>query len=253
MLSYNREIFLLNYADQFHAFHTIDRNFPVLDVGPQTRRDRHGKSYLGFLPPLMLIRRQANAAFYLLSCHLSSQAWVLLRPALEAALMVGKWADDPDSHAVWEQREQNPDLYYRTYTGKKLRSVSLDRSGDLQDVLRRINDDFIHANPAYYHRQLGAARDGQEHFSLWLNYVDEEDTLQPHLYAFLHLLFVLQESLWRLCAGLFGDVPPLPTTTNAFESYFSASVRDLALKNSVAVKTLDELGLWQVSVERKSN
>jgi hypothetical protein len=172
-LAFNREIFLLNFGAQFHAFRQIDENFVALTRPAEMKPGRDGRSSAGFLPPMLLLRRQANVAFDSLSSHQSYQAWVLLRPGLEASLMVGKWLDDPKTFEIWKRRLDEPRAYSDTFSGKNLRSKSLDRSRDLQSVLRRINDDFMHANPTYYRRHMDRVDGLSSDVTLLLQYFDD--------------------------------------------------------------------------------
>lgn len=152
--SYNRNVFLLNHSWAFHVYSQIDKNFDRLGYILSRGRDRNGNSHVSLIQFFLLMRRQAMNAFWALCSRQSFEAWVLLRPCLESALIVGKWIDDPAAAKVWENRKHDRESYKREYSGKRLRSRSLPHSDRIQSVLSQINDDFMHVNPDYYHRHI---------------------------------------------------------------------------------------------------
>jgi hypothetical protein len=94
-LVYNREVFLANCRFGLHGFTRIDENFGLLGGMLTQRRDKAGFSHVSLVPFILVMQRQVYAAFELISTYQSFQAWVLLRPCLESALIMGKWVDDP--------------------------------------------------------------------------------------------------------------------------------------------------------------
>jgi hypothetical protein len=148
-LDYNRNVFLIERSRLFRVFSAIDANFGLLIELPRTMRDGHGKSHVSLIPFIFLLQRQSRAAFEALAAYQSYQAWVLLRPGIEAVLIIGKWLDDPINAKIWNNRQQDRKAYQKTYTGTGLRSNSLPSAEDIQRVLSRVNDDFVHANPDY--------------------------------------------------------------------------------------------------------
>jgi hypothetical protein len=74
---------------------------------------------------------------------------VLLRPGIEAYLIIGKWIDDPATAEIWKNRRNDWKNYQKTYSGPALRSRSLPMSDQIQTILSIVNDDFVHANPDY--------------------------------------------------------------------------------------------------------
>ena len=132
--SYNREIFFIEHADLVKVFVAIDNNFNTLLQLPAKRRDGNGSSYVALIPFVFLLQRQAQSAFEALSAYQSYQAWVLLRPGIEAALIIGKWVDDPKNAEIWKNRENDPKPYQKSYTGKALRSKSLPNSEPIQEL-----------------------------------------------------------------------------------------------------------------------
>lgn len=107
----NRNIFLLNHSYAFHAFGALHDQSNLLGAMLQTGRDAHGSTYVSFLSFLLLIQRQALSAFQMVWSHQSYQARVLLRPAIQGALMMGKWVDDPTNADIWKARQTDPKRY----------------------------------------------------------------------------------------------------------------------------------------------
>ena len=103
-LSYNREVFLIQQGALVKAFSAIDDNFASLIQPLATKRDSTGHSHVSLTPFLLLLQRQARAAFELFSAYESYQGWVLARPGVEGALIIGKWVDDPANAHVWQNR-----------------------------------------------------------------------------------------------------------------------------------------------------
>ena len=89
--TYNQDIFLLNHSDAFFAYHRVNKNFDGLGLVLSTQRDRSGHSHVGLIPFWLLIQRQAMSAFWAMAGHQSFEGCVLLRPAVEASLIIGKW------------------------------------------------------------------------------------------------------------------------------------------------------------------
>jgi hypothetical protein len=76
---------------------------------------------------------------------------------------------------------------------------------------------------------------------------------QAHLYAFLHVLLVLQESLSRMWAQLYDTVPPLPGTLPDFEKAFRSKVLKLRDEHEPTASVLRDLGLWDLTSGQKPN
>ena len=216
-VGYNRDVFLLNQADALWAYRQIHDNFDSIGRPLSLYRDVQGNSHVGLIPFVLLMQRQALAAFWALASHQSYQTWVLLRPGVEAALIIGKWVDDKANSDIWSRRKEDPDAYRKTYQGKKLVSRSLSCSAAIQAVLRRINDDFVHPNPEYYHRHTELKDAGPDSVYLMVHYFDRDDVEhRANVLAFLHLLLVLQDALAELVGSLFSlETQPKPTHTHA--------------------------------------
>jgi hypothetical protein len=242
--SYNREVFLIQHGEVVQAFVAIDSNFQVLLQLPGTKRDQNGKSYVGLIPFIFLLQRQAQSAFEALSAFQSYQAWVLLRPGIEAALIIGKWVDDPQNAEIWKNRESDTQAYHKTYTGKGLRSKSLPDSELIQGVLRKINDGFVHANPDYYRRHLNIDPAHPDFVRMLLQYFDDDTLLLVNVFAFLHLLLVVQQALLSLFNKLFRCDKALPSPKELFVRTYANKIRKLTDSSEEHRSLMREFGMW---------
>jgi hypothetical protein len=243
-LAYNRDVFSIEHGDLLKAFVAIDGNFPALVELPRTHRNQNGKARVSLVPLLLLLQRQAHTAFDVLSADQSYQAWLLLRPGIEAALIIGKWVDDPQNVKIWQNRDKDPGAYQKAYTGKALQSAALPGSDRIQTVLRRINDRFVHANLDYYHRHLNVGPGDPGYVNVLLNYFEDDALQLANVFAFLHLLLIVQEALLALFNQLFGTEARLPSPLSLFRNSFSKRIDELARADKEYRAVLSDLGAW---------
>ena len=243
-LSLNREVFLLNFKEEFDCFsqtYVILNKFITL-VG--TKRTLAGHSLVSFVPFLMLMARQAFNAFEAMAVFQSYQSWVTLRPALESALIMGKWVDDPNNATIWGNREINKKEYIKIYRGRNLVSKSLPDSRVIQEVLGRINDDFMHLNPNYYFRHLRNKDLNTESILVNIEFNDDAIDHEAHLYSFLHLTRFLLQSLGEMFKKEFGAFPELDAHLNPLQQRFAQRVAALLKKEPKTKCVLEKIGLW---------
>jgi len=240
ILEGNRQIFWLNHADAFHAFAEIDQNFMRIVTAIQVGRDANNRTRAHVIPLLLLMQRQARSAFDLLSTYRGYEAWVLIRPAIELALMLGKFEEDPETFKVWQNRRDDPKRYRKIFTGKKLRSKSLPRSEDIQQVLRRINDDFMHANTDYFSRHFEIERVDSDNLGLKVVYTDDDEELSVQLWAFLHLLIVIQDSISKLLNHAFVNAQVKIAPLVDFEKRYQVKCNGVEQRDRFLMK----IGLW---------
>lgn len=243
----NRDIFLLTQRDAFDAFATVHGTFTDIGKLLASRRDKSGGSHTSLIPFLLLMQRQAQSAFWAFVSYQSYQAWVTLRPCVEAALMVGKFASEPATATIWIDREQNPTAFRKEFQGKALaKNSSLPRAETIQQVLRNINDDFMHTNEQYYRRHLEEENAGPDHVNLEVHYFDlDKDEHRAHVLAFLHLMVVVEDSLCTMFNAIFEPPSPLNAALDTFEGLFQPKAEKLAAEVPGTVPVLQELGLWQ--------
>jgi hypothetical protein len=244
VLGYNREVFLTKYPFAVADFERIDRNFPEIAGPLHSGRDRHGDSHAGLLPFFLLMQRQGRSAFQALSSFQSYEAWLLLRPGIESALICGKWVDDPKAARIWADRRLKPKPYRKEYQGTALQSRSLPLSREIQAVLAKINDDFVHPNPDYYQRHLSLKPIDQRHVGVTLGYFDDEPHAEASLYSFLHLMLTIQGALRDMLSNYFRTLNALDLGHGPFASEYEPRVTALAKAHPEVNDTLKNLGLW---------
>lgn len=242
--SANRDVFLLDHRDFFETNENLHIGLGALAGGLRGKRDIDGKTYASFVPFIALMQRQLFSAFDHLASYQAYQAWVMIRPAVEIPLIMKKWIDDPACAEVWKNRQNDPKQYAAEYSGKKMRSAGLPRSDEIQRVLKVLNDNFTHPNPFYYHRHLSLTPVEFGAVSIRVEYFDEQDTIEAHVLAILHLVAVLHDStreiLMRLVSGIPSSIEHVPRIEDRFGS------RACAIANSLATSKdlLCELGCW---------
>jgi hypothetical protein len=171
--AYNREVFLVQHSDYLRMFDLLDKTFAKLIEPLCTLRDKDGKSHIAPIPFVFLLQRQSRAAFEAFATFQSYQGWVLLRPGIEAVLIIGKWVDDPENAKIWLARKDDRRSYQNTYSGQALCSKSLPYAAAIRRALSKVNDDFVHANPDYYSRHLRSEQPDETFVQFWLNYHDD--------------------------------------------------------------------------------
>jgi hypothetical protein len=242
---YNQSVSLLNEDYAFYAYDQIHSNFDRLVRVCSTMRDLNGRSHISLGPFLLLMQRQGTTAFWSLASNQSYEAWVLARPMLEACLIIGKWIDDGANAEIWKNRETDRRAYQKAYQGRKLESRSLPRSPELRRVLSRINDDFMHLNNRYYRRHTELLPDSGDSVYIQVHYFDPDEVDHlTHVFAFLHLVLVAQDSIARLWQKVFGEDGRVEIGLEAFESGFSERVTQFLRTNPDRRDVLEELGLW---------
>lgn len=189
-LGEHRSAFQHNQRREILAFKGIFDSFTALRRAVLDGKDREGKCPIDFQMFLLVMQRQAALAFDLLRAYQSFAAWAVLRPCLEAALVMGKWVDDPANAETWLRRLEDRARYLKAYQGANILSVSLPRSADIRAALTRINDDLSHVNAAYVSARAQCVATAEYEYRGVL-YFDRDDELQAHLYAMLHLLMVV--------------------------------------------------------------
>ncbi len=210
----NRQVFSLQHSYAYFAFFHLCGAFDSIGKRLQTGRDGNSKTHVSLLPFALLMERQCMNAFEALSSHRSYEAWVLIRPGLEAALHMGKWVDDPENAAV---------------------------------VLARLNDEFIHMNEPYYTRHITAKPLPDAAIFLGLDYFDADDDIEPHTLAFLHLVAVLIDSVDSMLATLLTNTGPhIPQAPSVGRDLADRTSRLRSL-DARHERTLRELGLWFVA------
>jgi len=246
-LSANREIFLLNFREELQAFSETNTHLHNISQVVSTTRTHRGDSLIGHIPLLMIMNRQMLNAFEAMAVFQSYQSWILLRPGLESALIMGKWIDSPKNADIWKNREKDKRTYQKVYSGKGLLSNSLPDCQAIRGVLIRVNDDFMHTNTRYYFRHTQISDVDASSILLKLQFNDEETVHKAHLYAFVHLTRFLVQSIGRMFAAEFGVRPELNADLGKVQNHFRQRVAALAQEQPHTTPVLTELGLWPAS------
>lgn len=243
VLHLNSEVFLFNYKEEFAAFGATDQHFEKFLNIISTKHMKNGKTLIGLIPLLLIIQRQYRNAFQSISIFQSYQSWVLLRPAIESALIMGKWLDDLSNFDVWKEHQDNWKNYQKIYQGKNLVSKSLPNSTEIQKVLKNINDDFMHTNPSYYKRHSQIVDINKDNVRMFVTFTDNEQDHRAHTYAFIHLtLFILKQIGVMLAAQYDGE--DFSINLDRLHDHFVNNAQEIAKQNNEYKKLLVELGLW---------
>jgi len=240
----NRETFLLNYGNDFGVFDYLIKalysNWSRLGKG----KDKNGYSQAGLLLFANILTRHAIFGFQHIASYQSFLAWLTFRPGLEAFLILGNFVEDPKNAKIWKERHSNRKAYQKAFSGKSLVSKSFLRSHEIQKVLSRLNDDFMHPNPDFTYRDMSMRNHGSS-FLLEIQFFDVSPVIhEAHLLAYLNLLEIIATESENLVKKLFGEIHPDPLPKPSFESVARSRASELSAKDPVAKKVMEELGLW---------
>ncbi len=243
----NFNIFLKNYQDTYLPnFNIIIRSLESIWGRIGKEKDLSGHSHVGLLPFVNLLIRHSIYGFQHIASYQSFLCWLSFRPGLESLLILGKFVDDPNNANIWRNREADPEAYRQTFEGKKLISKMLPRSADFQQVLKRLNDNFMHPNPNFVYRDTGIQNEKEGLLFLKTEYfdiVENVDIHEAHILAFLNLLDLICYSSDQLVQSLYGATSDrLPI--GSFSKIVGSRAYYLANQDSVLKKIMLELGLW---------
>jgi hypothetical protein len=242
-LARNRDTFLIEHGRLLKAFSCILENFELMFERLSTARDLSGKSQISLIPFVALLQRQVTAAFEAFASFQSFHGWVIIRPGIEAALVVGKFVDDRKFFQIWMNRITDRKAYRNSFTGSALVSKSLPSSASIQAVLSTVNDDFVHANPEYYNRHLELTEGGTDHLNIAVTYFDDSANNLAHTLAFLHLALIIQESLAGLLTRLYGQPLKLRFSAGGFRTDFRKDIETAVSKVPNGRSIIEKLGL----------
>ena len=242
----SRAWFFEQHAAVAASFEVLNSGFDELGRCLQLGRDANNKTHVSLAPLLLIAQRQAFLALDALASRQAYQAWVLVRPEIEAALVMGKWMEDLANFHIWDQRSADPQAYRKAYTGKALVSSALPRSFEIQVSLKTINDLFLHPNPEYYLRHTGITELDDGNIELKLRFFDDDEVHWASILGMLHLLIVVQESL----AWMFGskfvnlDIRPDCYGLASFEAAHAHAAAQAASSGTTAAVIVHDIGLW---------
>jgi hypothetical protein len=240
----NRQVFQLNFDSDIRVFKGLLSNLRTIWGRVGTTRGISGQSHVGLLPFSNILVRHVIFGFEHLAGYQSFLSWLTFRPGLEALLMIGKFVDDPANAKVWLNREVDSTAYRQTFSGASLASASLPRSAEFRRVLSRLNDEFMHPNPAFAYRDSTVT---EEHDGVVLEiqcFDMSPDVHEGHLLAYVNLLDLIVAASETLVSSLCGATGTV-TTGETYAAREQNRATQLA-QNVMAKKVMEELGLWKL-------
>ncbi|OGT72380.1 MAG: hypothetical protein A2W76_08490 [Gammaproteobacteria bacterium RIFCSPLOWO2_12_47_11] len=157
---------------------------------------------------------------------------------------MGKWLDDLNNFDVWKLHQDNWKNYQKIYQGKNLVSTSLPSSSEIQNVLKNINDDFMHTNPLYYKRHSQVVDLDKDTVGMFVNFIDDEQDHRAHVYAFLYLTLFILKQVGKMLSDKYEDKENFAVDLDRLHNHFVKKARQVAVKNEEYKKLLLEIGLW---------
>ncbi len=245
-LAQNRDLFLLKFHNVVCDFLTLDSYFEPLH-NLTIKPKKNGKNNSGFIPFMILMRRQTINAFEALATAQSYQSWVMFRPAIEATLIMGKFMDDPLYAKYWKQRSEYHNEFHKHFEGKGLVSDHLPKSKDIQLVLKKINDEFMHLNSDYVWRFTKIHDADTNMVKIATDYVDSDEDQAAHLYAFLHLALILIDSLFSMLNADIMEPVDINVKLKGFEEAYAPLVSKLCQDHPDKKSILKGFGLWEIA------
>lgn len=240
----NRRHFELAYPYATQAFETVTTAFGILGEQLRTGQDREGKTHVSLAPFFLIVVRQTMTAFDALSANQAYAAWAAMRTAIESALIMGKWVDNPDNARIWERRFKDPRAYASTFQGRALRSSSLPNSAAIQRALSHLNDRYLHPNPIYYFRHLSLHDQPSGETVMDLQFFDDDLNVAVGVLGILHLVASVQDGLAEMFANLFVDVARVDIALADLRSKSAEFRRATGSSTPDAEWTLVNIGLW---------
>jgi len=174
------------------------------------------------------------------------EAWLVLRPAIEIPLIIGKWFDDRENVSVWKNRNSKRKPYRERFWGDKLRSKALADSDRIQSALSRLNDLFAHPNPDYCNRHINAQSVPPKMVTVRIEYFDDDEVVKVAWLAMSHLMVFVQDRLWKAIASTLVGIPVIKSRLDPVENQFAKDAATVASKSDADRATLEQLGLWEI-------
>ncbi|MBN2307550.1 MAG: hypothetical protein JXR94_01180 [Candidatus Hydrogenedentes bacterium] len=243
-LARKRVKLLRQFAVQFQAYCETDRLLDSLERVLVSGLDVNGKSQVSLLPMLCIMQRQCANAIEDFFAALGYQGWMTFRPAVEAALIIGKWFDDRHNCEVWIERRDHKEEYLKAYRGKALRSSSLPNSPRLQSLLSKLNDEFLHVNFDYYRRHMkleGGAADNLTLTALW---TDTPLVAEAHVTAFAYVSRLLVCSVGEMLKNKFQCLHEFADSSRDVAESLSERVSHLIAEAPEVKRIFTELAAW---------
>jgi hypothetical protein len=246
-LSAHRDRFLLEHGAELARFDSIDAQLPRFTLALGEDGLPGPRTTLRLAPFLHLMHRHARNAFESLMCRQSHQAWTIVRPFVEAPLIMGKWIDDPRNAVIWMSRKSGKAArkdYRDAYTGDALRPESLPGCDVIRNLFLRLEDDFLLTSARHYSRALSFSPGAERLSDLPSAAAEDDADHRAHLCAFLHMAGFVVNATGRMLAAHFGDRPEFRFDTARLERELRPGACAIAAADDVHRNVLVHLGLW---------
>ncbi len=244
----NQTLFLGTNTQIVQSFEVAARSSRLLGTILTSARDRNGKTHVGLAPFFLIFERATLAAFEALSTNQGFQAWVSVRPGIEAALIIGKWATDPVNASIWRERNKSPGKYRETYAGKALGKSILPLAEDIALALKMINDHYLHPNPDYVFRHLQMEGKPGGDVEMRLEFFDDSNDVALGVLGVTHLVVTIQDSLARMFTSLFVDTIVLHVGLDSLRRSAGEWARQTMRICPFYRDGLQKMGLWPSSI-----
>jgi hypothetical protein len=241
-----RAWFTLHHSAVDDSFEVLNSRFEELGKCLQHGRDAQNHTHVSLAPLLLICQRQAFIALDLLRSRQAYQAWLILRPGIEAVLIMGKWVEDVRQYLIWQNRHKNKKEYSKQYSGSGLETKALPNSKQIRRSLSTINDYFAHPNTDYYFRHTKLTDLEDENIELELKFFDDDGFHWASVLGMLHLLITVQESIAKMFFLTFVnvDVRPEGYGLKVFEDAHNGAATTAARRGSIERAIIYDIGLW---------
>ncbi len=148
---------------------------------------------------------------------------------------------------MWRDRLQDRDKYQRTFSGRELVSQSLPGAQEFRKVLSRLNEEFMHPNPDFAYRDMTVQNEGQA-VLVRIELFDKPAAIhEAHLLAYLNWLDRIRQSSNALVGNILAPPVQGMQPCPIYGEVNRDRATDLAKREPLARRILEELGLWQLS------
>lgn len=191
------------------------------------------------------MERQAIVALDCFSRYQSYNAWIVFRPAIEALLIIGKFLDDPLNVALWKNRKAKLGEYKKQFQGKGLISGSIRHSEQLQELLSKINDEFVHVNFDYIQNNYKIEEIETNKLLISSPYMDDGDSHRAFFYSFLNVYRTIILSLADAISTEFNKEIVFGIELEKMYEYLKPRLTDIINKSTDLSLICREYGLWE--------
>ncbi|MGE5474951.1 MAG: hypothetical protein ACM3UU_12105 [Ignavibacteriales bacterium] len=257
-MHYNRDIFLLNYSKELNLFEETNNMLWQLGEHISRQIDISGYTHTSIGVFILVILRQANNAFNLISTYQTYDAWVVFRPVIECVLLIGKFLDSPTNADLWMRRKEirlnrkkdkrTFDKYMLELEGNGLISESISMSGSYRQILTKINDEFMHFNFEYYFPKTYEVEEISP-LNLYISVSHTGDDFfrhKAHLLSFLHLYRMIVVSLDEAFAKLYDVQSIVNVEMESVENTWKSEVEKLLRDKPELKDIIVSIGLWNM-------